>query len=109
MKQRKKISKRLIAVILCMAIFLSQENIVDAEDSSGRDAAYGSSEQAVFNDDMSEQDMGETTETLPEVTQSEDAVSTDELEAYYQNGKICIYNYEQLQQIGSGNQVYTGI
>ena len=51
---------------------------------------------------------GETTETLPEVTQSEDAVSTDELEAYYQNGKICIYNYEQLQQIGSGNQVYTG-
>ena len=48
MKQRKKISKRLIAVILCMAIFLSQENIVDAEDSSGRDAAYGSSEQAVF-------------------------------------------------------------
>ena len=39
MKQRKKISKRLIAVILCMAIFLSQENIVDAEDSSGRDAA----------------------------------------------------------------------
>lgn len=108
MKQRKKISKRLIAVILCMAIFLSQVNIVDAEDSSGRDATYGSSEQAVFNDDMSEQDMGETTETLPEVTQSEDAVSTDELEAYYQNGKICIYNYEQLQQIGSGNQVYTG-
>ncbi|MFR5701405.1 MAG: hypothetical protein ACLUD0_05775 [Eubacterium ramulus] len=42
------------------------------------------------------------------MAQSEDAVSTDELEAYYQNGKICIYNYEQLQQIGSGNQVHTG-
>ncbi len=36
MKQRKKISKRLIAVILCMAIFFLKMNIVDAEDSSGR-------------------------------------------------------------------------
>ena len=108
MKQRKKISKRLIAVILCMAIFLSQVNIVDAEDSSGRDASYAGSEQAVFDDDVSEQDMGETTEILPEATQSEDIESTDALENYYQNGKICIYNYGQLQQIGSGNQVYTG-
>lgn len=33
---------------------------------------------------------------------------TENIEAYYQNNKICIYNYNQLKQIGSDAYVYTG-
>lgn len=29
------------------------------------------------------------------------AESTDNIEAYYKDSKICIYNFEQLKQIGS--------
>lgn len=34
--------------------------------------------------------------------------STDNIDAYYKDSKICIYNYEQLKQIGSDAYVYTG-
>lgn len=34
--------------------------------------------------------------------------TTENIETYYQNDKICIYNYNQLKQIGSDAYVYTG-
>lgn len=34
--------------------------------------------------------------------------STDNIDAYYKDSKICIYNYEQLKQIGSDAYIYTG-
>lgn len=34
--------------------------------------------------------------------------TTENIETYYQNDKICIYNYNQLKQIGSDAYIYTG-
>ena len=34
--------------------------------------------------------------------------STENIDAYYKDNKICIYNYDQLKQIGSDAYVYTG-
>ncbi len=36
------------------------------------------------------------------------AESTDNIDAYYKDSKICIYNFEQLKQIGSDAYIYTG-
>ena len=41
-------------------------------------------------------------------TKSTETNTTENIETYYQNDKICIYNYNQLKQIGSDAYVYTG-
>ena len=41
-------------------------------------------------------------------TNTTETKTTENIETYYQNNKICIYNYSQLKQIGSDVYVYTG-
>lgn len=41
-------------------------------------------------------------------TNTTETKTTENIETYYQNNKICIYNYSQLKQIGSDAYVYTG-
>lgn len=41
-------------------------------------------------------------------TNTTETKTTENIETYYQNDKICIYNYNQLKQIGSDAYVYTG-
>lgn len=52
------------------------------------------------------------TDNMPQETVYDNNTNTTEtsenIEAYYQNNKICIYNYNQLKQIGSDAYVYTG-
>lgn len=52
------------------------------------------------------------TDNIPQETVCDNNTNTTEttenIEAYYQNDKICIYNYNQLKQIGSDAYVYTG-
>lgn len=52
------------------------------------------------------------TDNMPQETVYDNNTNTTEIteniEAYYQNDKICIYNYNQLKQIGSDAYVYTG-
>lgn len=52
------------------------------------------------------------TDNIPQETVYDNNTNTTEttenIEAYYQNNKICIYNYNQLKQIGSDAYVYTG-
>ena len=91
-KKKRRIENRIIAVILCMAILFSQVYIADAEDlnPSGTNTSQValSDETNMSNDDAS--------------TESSD------IDAYYKDSKICIYNFKQLKQIGSDAYIYTG-
>lgn len=135
MKRNKRLANRIISVILCVAILFSQVNIADAENlnpsagntnqvTASSDANAGSREEKVINDSLDSNETSGTAESAPSVsektgedskndeaeTSSEDvkAESTDNIDAYYKDSKICIYNYEQLKQIGSDAYVYTG-
>ena len=92
--------------------------------TASSDANAGSGEEKVINDSLDSNETSGTAESAPSVsektgedskndeaeTSSEDdkAESTDHIDAYYKDSKICIYNYEQLKQIGSDAYVYTG-
>ena len=135
MKRNRRLANRIISVILCIAILFSQVNITDAENlnpsagntnqvTASSDANAGSGEEKVINDSLDSNETSGTTESAPSVsektgedskndeaeTSGEDdkAESTDNIDAYYKDSKICIYNYEQLKQIGSDAYVYTG-
>lgn len=135
MKRNRRLANRIISVILCIAILFSQVNITDAENlnssagntnqvTASSDANAGSREEKVINDSLDSNEISGTTESVPPVsektgedskndeaeTSSEDdkVESTDHIDAYYKDSKICIYNYEQLKQIGSDAYVYTG-
>ena len=133
MKKKRKIENRIIAVILCMAILFSQVNIADAADlnpsgtntsqvalsdetnMSNDEASTESSVSDEINGTMeSESKVSEATSENSKNDESESSVgnikaeSTENIETYYKDSKICIYNYEQLKQIGSDAYVYTG-
>lgn len=135
MKRNRRLANRIISVILCIAILFSQVNIADAENlnpspgntnqvTASSDANAGSREEKVINDSLDSNETSGTTESAPSVsektgedskndeaeTSGEDdkAESTDNIDAYYKDSKICIYNYEQLKQIGSDAYVYMG-
>ena len=133
MKKKRRIENRIIAVILCMAILFSQVNIADAADvnPSGTNTS-----QVTLSDDANKSNGEASTEStvsdeINGTTESESSISeetnensknnesessggnvksesTDNIDAYYKDSKICIYNYEQLKQIGSDAYVYTG-
>ena len=132
MKKKRRIENRIIAVILCMAILFSQVNIADAADlnPSGTNTSQVvlSDETNMSNDEAStestvsdeingtmesESKISEETNENSKNNESESsggnvkAESTDNIDAYYKDSKICIYNYEQLKQIGSDAYVYT--
>lgn len=135
MKRNRRLANRIISVILCVAILFSQVNIADAENlnpsagntnqvTASSDANAGSREEKVINDSLDSNEISGTTESAPSVSEKtgedskndeaetsgegDKAESTDNIDAYYKDSKICIYNYEQLKQIGSDAYVYTG-
>ena len=133
MKKKRRIENRIIAVILCMAILFSQVNIADAADlnPSGTNTSQValSDETNMSNDEASTEssvsdEINGTTESESSISEETNensknnesessnenvkAESTDNIDAYYKDSKICIYNYEQLKQIGSDTYIYTG-
>lgn len=133
MKKKRRIENRIIAVILCMAILFSQVNIADAADlnPSGTNTSQMalSDETNMSNDEASTEstvsdEINGTTESESSISEETNensknnesessngnvkAESTDNIDAYYKDSKICIYNFEQLKQIGSDAYVYTG-
>ena len=133
MKKKRRIENRIIAVILCMAILFSQVNIADAADlnPSGTNTSQValSDETNMSNDEASTEstvsdEINGTTESESKISEetsenskndeSESSVgnvkaeSIDNIDAYYKDSKICIYNFEQLKQIGSDAYIYTG-
>ena len=133
MKKKRRIENRIIAVILCMAILFSQVNIADAADlnPSGTNTSQVtlSDETNMSNDEASTEstvsdEINGTTESESSISEETNensknnesessnenvkAESTDNIDAYYKDSKICIYNFEQLKQIGSDAYIYTG-
>ena len=116
-----------------MAILFSQVNIADAADvnpsgtntsqvtlsddanksngevlteSTVSDEINGTTEsESKISGETSENSKNDESESFGGNVKSE---STDNIDAYYKDSKICIYNYEQLKQIGSDAYIYTG-
>ena len=116
-----------------MAILFSQVNIADAADVN---SSCTNTSQVTLSDDANKSNGEVSTEStvsdeINGSTESESKISgetsenskndesespsgnvktesTDNIDAYYKDNKICIYNYEQLKQIGSDAYVYTG-
>ena len=116
-----------------MAILFSQVNIADAADlnpsgtntsqvalsdetnmsndeasteSTVSDEINGSTEsESAISEETNENSKNNESESSGENVKAE---STDNIDDYYKDSKICIYNYEQLKQIGSDAYVYTG-
>ena len=138
MKKKRKIKNRMIATILCVAILFSQVHIVYAADlqisDSNTDQVTVSYEddmehegnadiestaapsektnEELDNTDVKVPDINKDTESKKdEVETSEEGIkaeTTENIDTYYKDDKICIYNYDQLKQIGSDAYVYTG-
>ena len=124
MKKKRRIENRIIAVILCMAILFSQVNIADAADvnPSGTNTSQvtlsddaNKSNGEVLTESTVSDEINGTTESESKISgetsensKNDESESTDNIDAYYKDSKICIYNYEQLKQIGSDAYIYTG-
>ena len=87
MNKIKTLLNKWILLILCVALVCTQVNAAGIVNFNQTDNIP---QETVYDNNTN------TTET------------TENIEAYYQNNKICIYNYNQLKQIGSDAYVYTG-
>ena len=118
---------------LCAALFIMQSGLLSADDFNAVDeqpietlpeekietsaskvasedtpTSDRNEEQSLLKQDKPDENNKET--TVEENVQKDVKLSQDEtaLSTYYQDNKICIYNYKQLQLIGSGKPVYEG-
>lgn len=87
MNKIKIIFSKWVLLILCVVLVCTQANAAGIVNFNSPD---NTSQETVYDNNTN------TTET------------TENIETYYQNDKICIYNYNQLKQIGSDAYVYTG-
>lgn len=87
MNKIKTLLNKWVLLILCIALACTQVNAAGIVNFNQTD---NMPQETVYDNNTN------TTET------------TENIEAYYQNNKICIYNYNQLKQIGSDAYVYTG-
>ena len=87
MNKIKIILNKWVLLILCAMLVCTQANAAGIVNFNSPD---NTSQETVYDNNTN------TTET------------TENIETYYQNDKICIYNYSQLKQIGSDAYVYTG-
>ena len=93
MRRIRKLTSNFLVCILCMTTFITQIHMVSAEETE---------------DTPTEEVVQETTPETSEVQEVQDVPQTTEkLDEYYKDGKILIYNYDQLKQIGSNAFVYT--
>ena len=93
MRRIRKLTSNFLVCILCMTTFITQIHMVSAEETE---------------DIPTEEVVQETTPETSEVQEVQDVPQTiEKLDEYYKDGKILIYNYDQLKQIGSNAFVYT--
>ena len=93
MRRIRKLTSDFLVCILCMTTFITQIHMVSAEETE---------------DTPTEEVVQETNPETSEVQEVQDVPQTTEkLDEYYKDGKILIYNYDQLKQIGSDAFVYT--
>lgn len=87
MNKIKTLLNKWVLLILCIALVCTQVNATGIVNFNQTDNIP---QETVYDNNTN------TTET------------TENIETYYQNDKICIYNYNQLKQIGCDAYVYTG-
>ena len=87
MNKIKPLLNKWVLLILCIVLACTQVNAAGIVNFNQTDKMP---QETVYDNNTN------TTET------------TENIETYYQNDKICIYNYNQLKQIGSDAYVYTG-
>ena len=93
MRRIRKLTSNFLVCILCMTTFITQIHMVNAEETENA---------------PTEEAVQETTPETSEVQEVQDVPQTTEkVHEYYKDGKILIYNYDQLKQIGSDAFVYT--
>lgn len=90
MNKIKTLLNKWVLLILCIALVCTQVNAAGIGNYNSPD---NTTEQSLYDNNN---------------TKSTETNTTDNIETYYQNDKICIYNYNQLKQIGSDAYVYTG-
>ena len=90
MNKIKPLLNKWVLLILCVALVCTQANAAGIGNYNSPD---NTTEQSLYDNNN---------------TKSTETNTTENIETYYQNDKICIYNYNQLKQIGSDAYVYTG-
>ena len=90
MNKIKLLLNKWVLLILCIAMVCTQANAAGIVNFNSPD---NTTEQSLYDNNN---------------TKSTETNTTENIETYYQNNKICIYNYNQLKQIGSDAYVYTG-
>lgn len=90
MNKIKLLLNKWALLILCIAMVCTQANAAGIVNFNSPD---NTTEQFLYDNNN---------------TKSTETNTTENIETYYQNTKICIYNYNQLKQIGSDAYVYTG-
>lgn len=90
MNKIKLLLNKWVLLILCIAMVCTQANAAGIVNFNSSD---NTTEQSLYDNNN---------------TKSTETNTTENIEAYYQKNKICIYNYNQLKQIGSDAYVYTG-
>ena len=90
MNKIKLLLNKWVLLILCIAMVCTQANAAGIVNFNSSD---NTTEQSLYDNNN---------------TKSTETNTTENIETYYQNDKICIYNYNQLKQIGSDAYVYTG-
>lgn len=90
MNKIKLLLNKWVLLILCIAMVCTQANAAGIVNFNSSD---NTTEQSLYDNNN---------------TKSTETNTTENIESYYQNNKICIYNYNQLKQIGSDAYVYTG-
>lgn len=127
----KKLYRQIIAYLLIFAMLMTQANVAAAEVDSGNEtveiitesadesiADESTAEESTTDESTTEEsttDKPAADEKPSDVEEAEPAKSEDESEKtqeesvdislYYQDGRICIYNYSQLLLIGTGKSV----
>lgn len=90
MKKIKLLLNKWVLLILCIAMVCTQANAASIVNFNSPD---NTTEQSLYDNNN---------------TKSTETNTTENIESYSQNNKICIYNYNQLKQISSDAYVYTG-
>lgn len=101
-------------MILCVTLLTSQMNMISAEtvQNSSQESTKTENQVTTSEKDTTSvttaTEKTSTTQTSASTTEKKENETTKDIDSFIKEGKICIYNYEQLKQIGTGKTIYTG-
>ena len=100
---------------MCITLLTSQLNTISADTQQSsvqvqQDTQASTEETTVSNSNasVSKNSTENSSQSEQTTTESKEDQTTKDIKSYIQNGKICIYNYEQLKQVGTKKTIHTG-